>query len=267
MAEVKWFKLMTNMFEDEKIKLIDAMPERDTVFYVWIRLLDQAARTNAGGYIFLSETIPYTDEMLSTLFNRPLNSIRLALDILTKFEMIQKCEDKRIKVVNWSKYQNIDGMEKIREQTRKRVAKYRAKKELPQSKNGSNDTVTLYNAIEREREEDIDKDKDIDRENKEKTSLSDKAIELCQYYETLKPGQSITQFIDAIEVFIDTYSFDWTKEAIQKCVASKGRFIKPWVEAVLKNWTQEGKEKYKNDGTTKECTKSENKKGIGLECG
>ncbi|MBN3374799.1 hypothetical protein CF087_22550, partial [Clostridium botulinum] len=33
MAEVKWIKITTNMFDDEKIKLIDAMPERDTVHY------------------------------------------------------------------------------------------------------------------------------------------------------------------------------------------------------------------------------------------
>jgi phage replisome organizer, putative, N-terminal region len=79
MAEVKWIKITTNMFDDEKIKLIDAMPERDTIHYIWIRLLVQAGKTNANGYIFLNENVPYTEEMLSTIFNRPLNSVRLAL--------------------------------------------------------------------------------------------------------------------------------------------------------------------------------------------
>lgn len=32
MSEIKWIKITTNMFEDEKIKLIDAMPERDTIY-------------------------------------------------------------------------------------------------------------------------------------------------------------------------------------------------------------------------------------------
>jgi len=63
MADIKWFKLATHMPDDEKMKLIDAMPQRDTVHYLWIRLLIQAAKTNANGEIFLSEDMPYTDKM------------------------------------------------------------------------------------------------------------------------------------------------------------------------------------------------------------
>ena len=72
MSDIKWIKITTNMFEDEKIRLIDAMPERDTIHYIWIRLLVQAGKTNANGFIFLNENIPYTEEMLSTIFCRPL---------------------------------------------------------------------------------------------------------------------------------------------------------------------------------------------------
>ncbi len=42
MAEVKWIKLSTSMFEDEKIRLIESMPEADTLLIIWIRLLAQA---------------------------------------------------------------------------------------------------------------------------------------------------------------------------------------------------------------------------------
>lgn len=158
MGEIKWIKITTNMFDDEKIKLIDAMPERDTIHYVWIRLLVQAGKTNANGYIFLNEHVPYTDEMLSTIFNRPLNSIRLALKTLSQFGMIDIDEDNLIKISNWEKHQNIEGMEKIREQTRKRVATHRAKKKeeekhfsCPQkvTSRDSNVTVTQQNKRER----------------------------------------------------------------------------------------------------------------------
>ena len=50
-GDVKWIKVTTDMFEDEKIRLIDAMPERDTIHYIWIRLLVQAGKTNSHGYI------------------------------------------------------------------------------------------------------------------------------------------------------------------------------------------------------------------------
>ncbi|NFE93569.1 phage replisome organizer N-terminal domain-containing protein [Clostridium botulinum] len=128
MGDVKWIKVTTDMFEDEKIRLIDAMPERDTIHYIWIRLLVQAGKTNSHGFIFLGEDIPYTDEMLSTIFCRPLSSIRLALKTLSAFRMIQVDEDNFIKITNWEKYQNVEGMEKVREQNKIRAKKYREKK-------------------------------------------------------------------------------------------------------------------------------------------
>ena len=78
-----------------------------------------------NGYIFLTKNIPYTDEMFSTLFNRPLNTVRLALTTFKNFGMINYEDDNIIKITNWEKHQNIEGMEKIREQNRLRVAKFR----------------------------------------------------------------------------------------------------------------------------------------------
>ena len=66
-VKVKWIKLSTTMFEDEKIRLIESMPEADTLLIIWIKLLAQAGKTNASGYIFLNENIPYTEDMLATL--------------------------------------------------------------------------------------------------------------------------------------------------------------------------------------------------------
>ncbi|NFL39750.1 phage replisome organizer N-terminal domain-containing protein [Clostridium botulinum] len=128
MADIKWIKITTNMFEDEKIRLIDAMPERDTIHYVWIRLLVQAGKTNSNGFIFLGENIPYTDEMLSTIFCRPLTSIRLALKTLKDFRMIEVDEDNLIKIINWEKHQNVEGMERVREQNKIRAKNFRDKK-------------------------------------------------------------------------------------------------------------------------------------------
>jgi len=45
-AEIKWIKLTVNMFDDEKIRLIQAMPESDAIIIIWIRLLALAGKTN-----------------------------------------------------------------------------------------------------------------------------------------------------------------------------------------------------------------------------
>lgn len=158
MSEVKWIKLSTSMFDDEKIKLIEQMPDADTILIIWIKLLAQAGKTNSSGYIFLSENIPYTEEMLATIFNRPLNTVRMALETFRQFGMIEIDDQSFIKISNWEKHQNIEGMERIRQQTRERVRRHREKKKLEQKKDVTLHE-TLRNAPEEEREEDIDKDK------------------------------------------------------------------------------------------------------------
>lgn len=135
MADIKWIKLATNMHEDEKMRLIDAMPERDTVHYVWIRLLLLAGKTNANGEIFLSGDMPLTSKMLAVLFSRPLATVKLALKTLSRLGMIEIAPNKIIRIVNWNKHQNIEGMEKVREQNRKRAENHREKKK--QEKNAT----------------------------------------------------------------------------------------------------------------------------------
>ena len=162
MSDIKWIKITTSMFEDEKIRFIESMPDADTLVVIWIKLLTLAGRCNATGYIFLAENIPYTEEMLATVFNMQLNIIRLGLNTFLNFGMIELTESHIIKIVNWEKYQNIEGLEKIREQTRQRVANFRSKQKLlPEC----NVTVTQGNAIDKNRS-------DQKRLNKEKNKRS-----------------------------------------------------------------------------------------------
>ena len=142
MSDIKWIKLSTYMHDDEKMRLMDAMPERDTVHYVWIRLLIQTGKTNANGLLYLNENIPYTDEMLSILFCRPLASIRLALKVLSDFQMIEIAEDNIIKIVNWDKHQNVEGMDKVREKNRKRVQNHREKKKQLEAATGESGEIS-----------------------------------------------------------------------------------------------------------------------------
>ncbi|ARW38069.1 phage replisome organizer N-terminal domain-containing protein [Bacillus velezensis] len=165
MGEIKFVKLSTHMFDDEKIKLIEQMPEADTLLIIWVKLLAQAGKTNASGYIFLSENVPYTDEMLAAIFSRPLGVVRMALDTFRRFGMIEINDQNYISICNWEKHQNVDAMDKIREDTRKRVAKYREKQKALQLSQPSNVTcnvtVTQGNEQEEERRKKKEELKDI----------------------------------------------------------------------------------------------------------
>lgn len=171
MAEISWIKLKTTMFDDEKIKLIQSMPEADAILVIWIRLLVLAGKTNDEGLIYIQRNMPYTEEMLATLFSKPVNVVRLALMTLQQFNMIDLNEDGLIAIENWDKHQNIEGMEKVRLKNAERVRKHRERKKQQalEDKNSGNVTCNVTVTDCNGTDKDIDKEIDIDKDNKEES--------------------------------------------------------------------------------------------------
>jgi len=169
MADVKWIKLYVDMFDNKKIKFIRKLPEGNDILLCWVMLLTSAGKCNSDGYIFLTSDIPYTSEMLADEYDMQHNTVRLALDTFQKLKMVE-LDDKGIHVSGWGEYQNVEGMELIREQTKIRVQKHREKlKQLKQCNVTCNVTETNSNAI------DIDLELDQERDIKD-TTLSTKPI-------------------------------------------------------------------------------------------
>lgn len=158
MAEVKWIKLTTDMFDNRKIKHLRRLPDGDSIVLIWVMLLTMAGRCNANGMIFLTENIPYTSKMLADELDFEESTVSLALRALEDLNMIV-ANGNYFSIAGWEEYQNIEGMERIREQTRKRVAKHRENKNLLPCNATSNATVTQCNATDREEDKEIDKDK------------------------------------------------------------------------------------------------------------
>ena len=152
MADVKWIKLCTDVFDDEKIMLIESMPEADSIIVIWFKLLCLAGKQNNGGVFMLNDKVLYTDEMLAAIFRRPINVVRLALSTFENFGMVEIINN-IYTIPNWEKHQNVDKMAELREQTRKRVAKHREKQKFLGGNVTCNVTVTECNDIEEEREE------------------------------------------------------------------------------------------------------------------
>ena len=128
-GDIKWIKITTDMFEDEKIDFIANLPEADAIIVIWVRLLTLAGKCNAGGYVMLTEKIPYTEEMLAHKFRKPPSVIRLAIETFRRLEMME-IDNSVIYLPNWEKHQNVEAMEKVKEYERLRKAKQREKKKL-----------------------------------------------------------------------------------------------------------------------------------------
>ena len=126
MADVKWIKITTDIFDDEKILLIESLPESDSIIVIWFKLLCLAGKMNNSGVFMMNDSIAYTDEMLSTIFRRKETTVKLALDTFEKFGMIRRI-DGVLTIPNWGKHQTLDQLERKREYQRDYMRDYRAK--------------------------------------------------------------------------------------------------------------------------------------------
>lgn len=167
MADVKWIKITTDMFDNRKIKHLRRLPDGDSIVLIWVMLLTLAGRCNSGGMIFLTENIPYTPKMLADELDFEESTVQLALNALEQLGMIQTNDDGFLAVTGWEKHQNIEGMEKIRESKRLAQARWRAKQTAIAEKSTVDSTVdsTRISVDHAEEEKEEDKNKK-EKENK-----------------------------------------------------------------------------------------------------
>lgn len=254
MSEIKWIKITTDIFDDEKICLIDALPDRDAILVIWFKILALAGKHNRNGLLMMSDKVHYTDEMLATIFRRPLNTVRMALGVFEQFGMVEII-DGVITLPNWEKHQNIDGMEKIKEQTRNRVARHREKqKNLALGNVTGNVTVTHSNALEEDKDKNkkrLDKDKNKKRITTTNNSSSGKEniLELFQSeFRRLLSGFEIEE----INHLLNENDVDLVKEALKTAINSGKPNIK-YIGGILRNWQM-------NNVTTVEQVRQSEKK-------
>lgn len=129
---VKWIKIMVGLFDGTSFKRIKKAKIggesfRDKLTAVWFELLDLGAKCNNGGFLY-SDEIPYgSEEDIAIMIDREVDEIKLCLEFYKQNGMIEIIDDLYC-LSNWSKYQNTDGLDRIREQNRIRQRRYRAGK-------------------------------------------------------------------------------------------------------------------------------------------
>ena len=217
MADVKWIKITTDIFDDEKILLIEGLPSSDEIIVIWFKLLILAGKQNNNGVFLMNERIPYTDEMLATIFRRDINIVRLALKTFERFGMLELV-DNVITIPNWNKHQQLDSYEKKKQQDRERQKARRAEqkalalgtKDVNKNSEGekksldnrvtvagqsrdSRENVAENRGLDKEEDIDIDKEKNIKKEKPNKTALDDL---IFKYTSNPDLNKAIKDFVD-----------------------------------------------------------------------
>lgn len=236
MGAVKWIKIVTDIFDDEKMLLIESLPGADSIIVIWFKLLCLAGKNNNSGVFLLNDRIPYTDEMLATIFRREVNTVRFALKTFNDFGMIELIDDV-ITIPNWSKHQTLDAYEKRKERDRLYQREKRAKQKLlitsaETSTDNSSDVVPL------EKEEEKEKDIDIDINNISKDILSsNKLLPLIEAWNKLSLSKLVaikpnTNRYKMLKARINEFGIEKVIEAIESINNSdflKGQNDRSWV--------------------------------------
>ncbi len=100
MADVKWIKITTDMFDNRKIKHLRRLPDGNSIVLIWVMLLTLAGRCNSGGMIFLTENIPYTPKMLADELDFEESTVQLALQALEQLCMLVQQGDNKYALLN-----------------------------------------------------------------------------------------------------------------------------------------------------------------------
>lgn len=150
-SKIKWVKLYIEMFSNAKIKKLRRLPSGNDIVLLWIMLLAKAGECNAGGMIFITPRIPYTQGDLADEFGFKEATVARALDVFMEFGMIEVREDGFLLIKNWEEYQNTEKISDLREYNRIAKQKSRERKRC-----GQNDGVAVNDNGEENGENVID---------------------------------------------------------------------------------------------------------------
>lgn len=123
MGEMKWIKIATDIFSDQKIMRIEDRTDADCIELIWIKLLALAGQRNNDG-IFSVDGEPTSLNQFSLLFMRPLKKVKAAFQVLEQVGLIE-VKDNVVTIPNWSKYQSYDKSEKDTTYHREYMRNYR----------------------------------------------------------------------------------------------------------------------------------------------
>lgn len=247
MADIKWIKITVDMFDNRKIKHIRRQENGNDIALMWVMLLTIAGRCNDGGAVYLTKDIPYTEEMLSDELLIDEETVKTALKTLEKMDMISIDNDDFIYITGWEEYQNVEKMDKAKQQSRERKARYDAKKRTCSVTSNANVTlgnassnvtsnvtsnaqVTQSNATEEEEEIDIDIKKKDKKESADYGAVVQMYNTLCKSFPSVRTLSESRK--KAIRARLRVYSMADFETVFKKAEASN--FLKG---ANNKNWS------------------------------
>lgn len=229
-----WLKLNENFFERDEIKIIENMKNGKDYIIFYMKLLLKSVGTE--GKLKFRGVIPYTPEMLSSITNTDVDTVKVAIDMFAKLELMEVWDDGTLFM---SETQSMIGSETG---WAKKKRKQRQEKDnvLPKKDNVPKLSGDCPTEIEKEIDIEIDIEKDIEKEEDSSSLKIDKNLKLiANKYEQGGFGSIDFTTKELLEELLEEYSVEWIVQAFKICVDANKRTIK-YARGILNNWKTEG---------------------------
>lgn len=235
MADVKWIKVTTDVFDDEKILLIESLPEADSIIVIWFKLLCLAGKQNNSGVFMMGNRIPYTDKMLATIFRRKEATVQLALQTFEQFGMIELIDDV-ITIPNWGKHQNLDQIESKKEYMKNYMKEYREKQKTLSAGGCKSNSKPYSKTNSKANVSSLDKNKKENKNRLEEEGEKENNKPIRHKYGEY--GNVLLSDSD-LEKLKEEFPFDWEDriENLSAYIASTGKSYKNHL-ATIRNWAR-----------------------------
>lgn len=202
-----WLKLKRDFFKRHDIRIVEDMPNGKDYILFYLKMLVESV-DHEGGLRF-NDTIPYSDEMLSTITNTNIDIVRAAMQVFTQLGMIEVLDNGTIYMTEVLKMiGSAASSENAIRQQRFRDKKKQEQASIPESVTKSNASVT--HAVtknnesksiekEKEKEKDIELEKEIEckESNTKKTRFTPPTVDDVQAYcDERQNGIDAQHFVD-----------------------------------------------------------------------
>lgn len=163
-----WLKLKRDFFKRHDIRIVEDMPNGKDYILFYLKLLVESVDHN--GELRFSETIPYNEQMLSTITNTNLDIVRAAMKVFASLDMIEVIDDGTIYLTqvmtmigSAADNDNANRQRRFREKQKQAFLEDSVtKSNVSITEDVTNDNESKRKSIELERDKEIDKE--IDRE-------------------------------------------------------------------------------------------------------
>jgi predicted phage replisome organizer len=232
-----WLKLKKDFFKRHDIQIIESMPNGKDYVLFYLKLMCESI--DHEGNLRFSDTIPYNEQMLSTITNTNIDVVRSALKLLQELNMIEILDDHTIYMNEVDKLigSAVDNDNANRQRRFRERQKEQLLAERYESVTENNESKRID--IEKDKDKELDKEKDT-KSKKRKVFVPPTYEEVFEYAKEKGREDIAKEFFDYFTVG------DWFD--------SKGNKVKNWKQKFI-TWCSRNKVK---KGATNEVNSGDN---------